>query len=270
MQRGAVSAVALFVGVALLTAASVWLALGTLAAQRGSATGTAGSPPALPHSASKLAAPLGDETAEVDSTAEEIQLQQQLAAYQAPPPAAVPAAQLGGTGEAAGDIKPSQFRGVVWSPPNQKWKAEFVVDHVGPGGSKTVLDLGYFEQEAKAAYAYDEAVRRREHGHAANYLLNFPAQERGFIADEGLLPSRQKCARVPANKPLRRPGKFEQLDAGDCAFMPLRRPEPYLSHQLALLCDLFASFFFIFPSFSLIVPSGLLISGEQTAGRMSS
>ena len=76
----------------------------------------------------------------------------------------VPVGALLGTvvGEAAGDAKPSQFRGVVWSPPTQKWRAEFAIDR--PGGSKATLDLGYFEEEGKAAYAYDEAVRRRGHG----------------------------------------------------------------------------------------------------------
>ena len=59
----------------------------------------------------------------------------------------------------------------------------------------------------------------------------------GFVSDEFLLPARQTCERVPVDQPLRRPGVGKQLSAADCGFMPLARPEPYLSHQLMLLTD---------------------------------
>ncbi len=141
-------------------------------------------------------------------------------------------------GEAAGMQRISEYRGVMWSAPTQKWKAQYTVQSTNDGATATRwLDLGYFDSEVQAAYAYDEAMRRRGNGHAPNYELNFPTTKTGFVADESLLMPRQSCGRVPLEQPLRRPGIGQQLSAADCAFMPLTRPEPYLSHQLALLTD---------------------------------
>ena len=255
----------LLVAVALAAALGVWAALSVLvprgaeprapAESSGQSQGLAVDAAATlsdAGSAPALAAP--DETAEVDSTAAEILQQQQLAAYgRAQPQRAGTDGGTGGSsvgggsgvadtiGEAAGALRPSQYHGVVWSPPTQNWKAQYAVESTKNGGSGRTLDLGYFENEEQAAYAYDEAARRRGNGYAPNYALNFPTTERGFVADEILLPSRQKCARVPPDEPLRRPGIGQQLSSSDCAFMPLARPEPYLSHQLALLTDVIAT-----------------------------
>jgi len=128
----------------------------------------------------------------------------------------------------------SQFRGVTWSAPTQSWQAAL---DPPTGSTESPAPLGLFEDERDAAYAVDEGRRRRGGGHAPAWQLNFPPTESGFRADTELVQPRRECARVPESTPLRRPAAGEQLSADFCAFMPLARPEPYLSHQLALLTD---------------------------------
>jgi hypothetical protein len=254
----------LLVAVALAAALGVWAALSVLvprgaeprapAESSGQSQGLAVDAAATlsdAGSAPALAAP--DETAEVDSTAAEILQQQQLAAYgRAQPQRAGTDGGTGGSsvgggsgvadtiGEAAGALRPSQYHGVVWSPPTQNWKAQYAVESTKNGGSGRTLDLGYFENEEQAAYAYDEAARRRGNGYAPNYALNFPTTERGFVADEILLPSRQKCARVPPDEPLRRPGIGQQLSsAGAVSLPPARlahRCDRYPQQELSASC----------------------------------
>ncbi len=201
-----------------------------------------------------------EDSAEEDSNAAEMILHSQLAAFgqeQQPPrensgssatagsivlvdysAASTGNSQAEIVGEAAGMSRVSEYRGVMWSAPTQKWKAQYTVQRANDGAvASRWVDLGYFDSEIQAAYAYDEAVRRRGNGHARNYELNFPTTKSGFVADESLLLPRQSCGRVPLEEPLRRPGIGLQLSAADCAFMPLARPEPYLSHQLELLTD---------------------------------
>ena len=200
-----------------------------------------------------VASPEPEGSAEENSSAVELALHSQLATFGQQHPrqktsgsATAPSWSVGGAGsnsqadivgEAAGAPRLSQYRGVVWSHPLQKWKAQYAVQSMNGDGKSRVLDLGYFDSEIQAAYSYDEAVRRRGNGHAANHELNFPTIKTGFVADESLLPWRQTCGRVPADQPLRRPESGQQFSSADCGFMPLARPEPYLSHQLSLLTD---------------------------------
>ena len=238
--------------VALLAAFSVWTLLDILSPNQLPATAHHGQRGAIEYQLDLPASYDKADDVEEDSTAAEIVLHSQLAAFGRAQPQEYSGRSsntLGSSlqlprsdghaaivGEATGALRPSQYRGVVWSPATQNWKAQYIIQHTGSDGSRS-LDLGYFDSEVQAAYSYDEAVRRRGNGHASNYELNFPTTENGFVADESLLQTRQSCARVPPEEPLRRPGIGQQLSAADCAFMPLARPEPYLSHQLMLLTD---------------------------------
>lgn len=60
-----------------------------------------------------------------------------------------------------------------------------------------------------------------------------------FLADVKLLRPVDGCQRVPAERPLPQPTSHD-INFSYCAFMPLVRPEPYVSYQLALLTDVVA------------------------------
>ena len=291
--------------VALLAGLSVWAALSVFAPR-----GAVLSQPVRSSSELDLAASLAldDSSTEEDSNAAEIVLHSQLAAFGREKSGmgsatsdstllrtAADISQAEIVGEAAGMLRVSQYRGVMWSPPTQQWKAQYAVQNTDGGATGRWLDLGYFQTEVQAAYAYDEAVRRRGNGHANNYELNFPTvpppvNEQASLSCHSswvhlikmlfdwrryslvllpmkgtfsntcgrlltlilahysrtvfllvrrvsLLPARQTCGHVPIGQPLRRPGVGQQFSAADCGFMPLARPEPYLSHQLMLLTD---------------------------------
>jgi hypothetical protein len=82
-------------------------------------------------------------------------------------------AQLNFPGEGEnGPRKSSKYRGVNWHKGNNKWRAQIMND-----GKQH--HLGSFEDEEKAARAYDRAasnVARAHHGEKAQ--LNFPAKQR--------------------------------------------------------------------------------------------
>eukprot|EP01044_Picomonas_judraskeda_P019243 COSAG03_NODE_4014_length_1721_cov_2.346486_1_plen_272_part_00 len=167
--------------VALLAGLGVWAALSVFA-PRGSV-----SPPSRPELLQAASPALDDSNTEEDSNAAEVVLHSQLAAF-GREKSGMGSATSGSTllhtaadisqaeivGEAAGMLRVSQYRGVMWSPPTQQWKAQYAVQNANGGATARWLDLGYFQTEVQAAYAYDEAVRRRGNGHANNYELNFP------------------------------------------------------------------------------------------------
>ena len=254
----------LFLSVALGSAAAVWLGLAALAGYVAS-TPAAPSPP--PQESGEAAAParetmravdelgLDDEADgnadDVDGNAEDARAHAQMLALRGQAsrpeggrvgPGLTVGPQGGGAAAPSGPVAApplqpqflSQFRGVTWSAPTQSWQAAL---DPPAGGTEPPAPLGLFEDERDAAYAVDEGRRRRGGGHAPAWQLNFPPTESGFRADTELVQPRRECARVPESTPLRRPAAGEQLSADFCAFMPLARPEPYLSHQLALLTD---------------------------------